>query len=44
MLHESLGVMGDGDPIDAVEIGSATLATGTVAAVKALGVLVRHSH
>jgi inorganic pyrophosphatase len=30
---------GDGDPIDVVEVGSAVLGTGSVRAVKPLGVL-----
>ena len=38
-LHPSLGVVGDNDPIDVVEIGSASLPTGAVTAVKVLGVL-----
>jgi inorganic pyrophosphatase len=37
--HPELGFFGDDDPIDVVEIGSASLATGTVKAVKTLGVL-----
>lgn len=37
--HESLGCFGDGDPIDAVEIGSQALASGAVAKVRPLGVL-----
>jgi inorganic pyrophosphatase len=34
-----LKVFGDNDPIDVVEIGSVALASGSVTAVKALGVL-----
>ena len=39
MEHEELKVLGDGDPIDAVEIGGATLGMGSVTAVRPLGVL-----
>lgn len=42
VTHPSLGVLGDGDPIDAVEIGSEPLLTGALAVVKPLGVLVRY--
>ena len=35
---EAGNVAGDNDPVDVVEIGSAALATGSVTAVKALGV------
>jgi inorganic pyrophosphatase len=34
--HPELGYLGDGDPIDAVEIGSAPLECGAVAAVRRL--------
>ena len=37
--HPELKVLGDDDPIDVVEIGSAALEMGTVTEVKALGVL-----
>ncbi|CAM9370561.1 unnamed protein product, partial [Discosporangium mesarthrocarpum] len=37
--HPELGVMGDGDPVDVVEIGSAVLKQGAVKEVKALGCL-----
>lgn len=37
--HPELKCLGDGDPIDVVEIGSSALAMGTVQAVKPLGVL-----
>ncbi|CAM9458299.1 unnamed protein product [Ascophyllum nodosum] len=37
--HPKLGVLGDGDPVDVVEIGSAKLSSGTVKAVKPLGCL-----
>jgi len=37
--HPELGCLGDNDPIDVVEIGSASLAMGTVKPVKPLGVL-----
>merc|ERR1719231_1499818 len=37
--HPELGVLGDGDPVDAVEIGSAALEMGSVTPVKPLGVL-----
>jgi inorganic pyrophosphatase len=37
--HPELKVMGDDDPVDVVEIGSATLKAGSVTAVKPLGVL-----
>ena len=39
MEHEELKVLGDGDPIDAVEIGGAALGMGSVTAVRPLGVL-----
>lgn len=37
--HPELKVMGDNDPVDVVEIGSAILEPGSVTAVKPLGVL-----
>jgi inorganic pyrophosphatase len=37
--HPELGCLGDNDPIDVVEIGSKSLAMGSVKEVKALGVL-----
>jgi len=37
--HPELKVFGDNDPIDVVEIGSSSLAMGSVTPVKALGVL-----
>lgn len=37
--HPELGCFGDDDPIDVVEIGSSSLAMGTVKPVKPLGVL-----
>lgn len=37
--HPELGVFGDGDPVDVVEIGSAKLASGSVKAIKPLGCL-----
>ncbi|CAM9732895.1 unnamed protein product [Scytosiphon promiscuus] len=37
--HPELGVLGDGDPVDVVEIGSAKLASGDVKAIKPLGCL-----
>ena len=37
--HPELGCFGDDDPIDVVEIGSASLAMGSVKTVKPLGVL-----
>lgn len=37
--HPELKVKGDGDPVDVVEIGSKTLKSGAVSAVKALGCL-----
>jgi len=38
-LHPVLGVKGDGDPLDIVEIGSKVLARGGIYGVKILGVL-----
>ena len=37
--HHDVGMFGDNDPLDVVEIGSSTLAFGEVAEVKPLGVL-----
>lgn len=37
--HPELNCLGDNDPIDVVEIGSAALSMGTIQPVKALGVL-----
>ncbi|CAM9731804.1 unnamed protein product [Chrysoparadoxa australica] len=37
--HPELGVLGDGDPVDVVEIGSRKLGSGEVVAVKPLGCL-----
>ncbi|CAM9165089.1 unnamed protein product [Pylaiella littoralis] len=37
--HPELGVLGDGDPLDVVEIGSAKLTSGSVKAIKPLGCL-----
>jgi inorganic pyrophosphatase len=37
--HPELGCFGDNDPIDVVEIGSASLPMGSIKKVKALGVL-----
>src|SRR6476660_8154365 len=37
--HPELGFFGDNDPIDVIEIGSATLSMGSIKAVKPLGVL-----
>ena len=37
--HEELGVLGDNDPLDVVEIGSLALASGSVTDVKVLGVI-----
>ena len=39
MTHPDAKCVGDGDPIDVVEVGSAVLKTGSVRTVKALGVL-----
>ena len=39
MKHPDADCVGDGDPIDVVEVGSAVLQTGDVRTVKALGVL-----
>jgi inorganic pyrophosphatase len=37
--HPDLGVMGDGDPVDVVEIGSSKHAQGAVKQIRALGAL-----
>ena len=37
--HPELGVMGDGDPVDVVEIGSTKLGQGAVTQIKPLGCL-----
>jgi inorganic pyrophosphatase len=39
LQHPTLGCFGDNDPIDVVEIGSASLSMGSVQAIKPLGVL-----
>ena len=39
VAHPELGVMGDNDPLDVLEVGTAALEPGSVSVVKPLGVL-----